>query len=282
MNPNGPNCFRSFDSWPLQLFQQRILACSRQGASGLRDVAEVLRCRLHHVHKNATSAWDEWPWDCHGKIHISTATAYFKWQFWRLLLATKSFRLFGGKCSLERSWHTFLPPADVMLLDVLLLSVWYLPISLLFVLYKCFIFLDKIICCSTQHLFWDTSDVHFPISQKQSFMQQQKEHLRHPGLRLVKLLGLPTKLTIFAASFCQFLPVSGLFQVPRGVPGLKKKRNHRGSPRSSGLTSSDRLLPSFWSLRHNPWPTYHDLPNLPNWNRFFSQLMVTVGSNNQI
>jgi hypothetical protein len=134
-------------------------------------------------------------------------------------LATKSFRLFGGKCSLERSWHTFLPPADVMLLDVLLLSVWYLPISLLFVLYKCFIFLDKIICCSTQHLFWDTSDVHFPISQKHSFMQQQKEHLRHPGLRLVKLLGLPTKLTIFAASFCQFLV---FFRCPEGYPGWKK------------------------------------------------------------
>lgn len=132
MNPNGPNRFRSFDSWPLQLFQQPILACSRQGASGLRYIAKVLRCRLHHVHKNATSAWDEWPWDCHGKKHISIATAYFKWQFWRLLLATKSFRLFGGKCSLERSWHTFLPPADVMLLDVLLLSVWYLAISLLF------------------------------------------------------------------------------------------------------------------------------------------------------
>ena len=59
------------------------------------------------------------------------------------------------------------------------------------------------------------------ISQKHSFMQQQKEHLRHPGLRLVKLLGLPTKLTIFAARFCQFLV---FFRCPEGYPGWKKNR----------------------------------------------------------
>ena len=95
------------------------------------------------------------------------------------------------------------------------------------------------------------------ISQKHSFMQQQKEHLRHPGLRLVKLLGLPTKLTIFAARFCQFLV---FFRCPEGYPGWKKKprRNEArlGPPDSLPATDCCRAFGAS--------DTTHDLPNLPN------------------